>query len=343
MQRREFIAGLGTVAAWPLAAHAQQIKSPRRIAALFAGHGDDPEVVRQVARFQGELAKLGWLEGQTIHVDYRFGVGNVDQYTALAKELVGLHPELIVTQTTPLTAAMQQETRTIPIVFMRVSDPVGAGFAASLARPGGNLTGLLQYEPGIVSKWLAMLKEIAPRLASVAFVSNPAERFTYSYFLESAKAAAQPLVLEVVPNPVANAADIESSIAAFARLADGGLLISPSLINIANRALIIGLAVRYRLPAVYPWRYFVSEGGLMSYGIDDVDMLHTASYVDRILRGAKPADFPVQAPTKYETVVNLKTAKALGFDRELHEPRKDLRKRPIELPSIDPLGDRTNA
>jgi len=314
MQRREFIAGVGAVAAWPLVAHAQQTKSQRRIAAFFASHGDDPEVMRQIARFQDELAKLGWVEGQTIHVDYRFGAENVD-YTALAKELVGLHPELIVTQATPLTAAMQQETRTIPIVFMRVSDPVGAGFVASLARPGGNLTGQLQYEPGIVSKWLAMLKEIAPRLASVAFVSNPAERVTYGYFLESAKAAAQPLVVKVVPKPVANAADIESSIAAFAGVADGGLLIVPSLTNIANRALIIGLALRYRLPAVYPWRYFVSEGGLMSYGVDDVDMLQdTASYVDRILRGAKPADLPVQAPTKYETVVNLKTAKALGFD-----------------------------
>jgi len=314
MQRREFIAGVGAVAAWPLVAHAQQTKSQRRIAAFFASHGDDPEVMRQIARFQDELAKLGWVEGQTIHVDYRFGAENVD-YTALAKELVGLHPELIVTQATPLTAAMQQETRTIPIVFMRVSDPVGAGFVASLARPGGNLTGQLQYEPGIVSKWLAMLKEIAPRLASVAFVSNPAERVTYGYFLESAKAAAQPLVVKVVPKPVANAADIESSIAAFAGVADGGLLIVPSLTNIANRALIIGLALRYRLPAVYPWRYFVSEGGLMAYGVDDVDMLQdTASYVDRILRGAKPADLPVQAPTKYETVVNLKTAKALGFD-----------------------------
>src|SRR6516165_10675156 len=313
MQRQEFIAGVGAVAAWPLVAHAQQTKSQRRIAAFFASHGDDPEVMRQIARFQDELAKLGWVEGQTIHVDYRFGAENVD-YTALAKELVGLHPELIVTQATPLTAAMQQETRTIPIVFMRVSDPVGAGFVASLARPGGNLTGLLQYEPGIVSKWLAMLKEIAPRLASVAFISNPADS-GYSYFLESAKAAAQPLVLEVVPNQVATATDIESSIAAFARVPDGGLLIVPSLVNNANRALIIGLASRYQLPAVYPWRYFVSEGGLMSYGVDDVDMLQdTASYVDRILRGAKPADLPVQAATKYETVVNLKTAKALGFD-----------------------------
>jgi putative ABC transport system substrate-binding protein len=311
MQRREFIAGVGTVAAWPLAAHAQQTKSPRRIAAFFSSRGDDPEVTRQVARFQDELAKLGWLEGQTIHVDYRFADGNID---ALAKELVRLQPELIVTQSTVLTVAIQQETHTIPIVFLRVSDPVGAGFVASLARPGGNLTGLLQYEPGIVSKWLAMLKEIAPRLASVAFISNPADS-GYSYFLESAKAAAQPLVLEVVPNQVANAADIESSIAAFARVPDGGLLIVPSLVNNANRALIIGLASRYQLPAVYPWRYFVSEGGLMSYGVDDVDMLQdTASYVDRILRGAKPADLPVQAATKYETVVNLKTAKALGFD-----------------------------
>jgi putative tryptophan/tyrosine transport system substrate-binding protein len=276
MRRRDFITLVGgSIAAWPLSAGAQQTNQMRRVAAFFASRGDDPEVIREVARFQDELAKLGWLEGRTVHVDYRFGAGNVDQYPALAKELVGLHPELIVTQTTPLTAAMQQESRAIPIVFMRVSDPVGVGFVASLAQPGGNLTGLLQYETTIASKWLAMLKD---------------------------------------PTPINGAGDVERSVATFAR-ANGGLLIVPDLVNIGNRDLIIGAAARHRLPAVYPWRYFVTAGGLMSYGIDDVDLLRDAAfYVDRILRGANPADLPVQAPTKYETVVNLKTAKALGLN-----------------------------
>jgi len=316
MRRREFITfPVGAAAtAWLRGAAAQQTDSLRRIAAFFASRSDDPETTQQVARFQDELAKLGWLEGQTIHVDYRFGAGNVDQYPVLAKELVGLHPDLIVTQTTPLTAAMRQETSAIPIVFMRVSDPVGAGFVASLSRPSGNLTGLLQYETGIVSKWLAMLKEIAPRLASVAFVASPRGGFTYNYFLRSAEDAAQPLTVEIVPTPVNDAGDVERSIAAFAR-ANGGLLIVPDLVSIGNRDLIIGLAARHRMPAVYPWRYFVRAGGLMSYGIDDVDLLRDAAfYVDRILRGAKPADLPVQAPTRYETVVNLKTAKALGLE-----------------------------
>jgi putative tryptophan/tyrosine transport system substrate-binding protein len=315
MRRRDFIKVVAgsAITTWPLAASAQQAERKRRIGVLFANPEDDAEVKRQVVKFQDELAKLGWVEGRTIHIDYRFGGGYTD-YSVLAKELVGLQPELIVTQTTGVTAALQRETRAIPLVFTRVSDPVGSGFVSSLAQPGGNLTGLLQYEPGIVSKWLAMLKEIAPRLASVAFVSNPASPVTYSYFLQSAKAAAQPLAIEVVPNPIANAADIESSIAAFARVPDGGLLIVPDVTSIANRDLIIGLAARYRLPAVYPWRYFVSAGGLMSYGIDDVDLLRdAASYVDRILRGAKPAELPVQAPTKYETVVNLRAAKAIGL------------------------------
>jgi putative ABC transport system substrate-binding protein len=315
MKRREFIATVGGVAVtWPLSVRAQQAEGQRRIAAFFTSRGEDPQVIRQIDRFHDELAKLGWSEGKTIHIDYRFDAGNVAQHIPLAKELARLHPELIVTQTTPITAAVQQETRAIPIVFMRVSDPVGAGFVASLARPGGNLTGLLQYETGIASKWLAMLKEIAPHLVSVAFVASARTPFTYNYFLESAKAAAQPLAIEIVPTPINDAGDIERSIAAFAR-ADGGLLITPDLVNIGNRDLIIELAGRYRLPAVYPWRYFVTAGGLMSYGIDDIDLLRdAASYVDKILRGGKPADLPVQAPTKYETVVNLRTAKALGLN-----------------------------
>jgi putative ABC transport system substrate-binding protein len=314
MKRRQFISLLGGVAMWPVMAHAQQSDRLHRIGVWFANPENDPEVKQQVARFQDELAKLGWVEGRTIHVHYRFSSGELDRYPAIAKELVGLQPELIVTQTTPITIALQRETRTIPIVFTRVSDPVGAGFVSSLARPGGNLTGLLQYEPGIVGKWIAMLKEIAPRIANVAFVAQ-VDAYTYNYFLQSAKAAASPLGIEVVPNSVSNDVDIERLFAVTSDLTNAGLLVAPSPINIANRDLIIGLAVRYRLPAVYPWRYFVTAGGLMSYGIDDVDLLRdTASYVDRILHGEKTAELPVQAPTKYQTVVNLKTAKAIGLD-----------------------------
>lgn len=217
-------------------------------------------------------------------------------------------------QSTPAAAALQRETHAISIVFVSVSDPVGSGLVASLARPGGNLTGVMQYEAGIAGKWLAMLKEIAPRLVRVAIIANP-KTGAYDYFVRTARAAALPLAIELVPSPVNNVADLESSIELFASVADSGLLMVPDGFTIIHRDLVITLAARYRLPAVYPWRYFVAAGGLMSYGIDDVDVFQqAASYVDRILRGEKPADLPVQAPIKYETVVNLKTAKALGLE-----------------------------
>jgi putative tryptophan/tyrosine transport system substrate-binding protein len=246
MRRREFISFLGGAAAlWPVAARAQQSTDLHRIGALFANPEDDPEVKLQVARFEDELAKLGWAEGRTIHIEYRFGgaPGNVDQYLVLAEELVGLKPELIITQTTSATAALQRATQTIPIVFTRVSDPVGSGFVASLAQPGGDLTGLLQYEPGVMGKWLAMLKEIAPRLTSVAFFANT-DSPTYNYFLQSAEAAAAPLAVEIAPSPISNAADFERSIAALSHVTDGGLLIAPDVASIANRDLIIALAAR---------------------------------------------------------------------------------------------------
>jgi putative tryptophan/tyrosine transport system substrate-binding protein len=319
MRRREFITLLGSVtAACSLSARAQEGEHLRRIGAWFTNAEDEAEVKRQVARFQDELARLGWVQGKTIRIEYRFGTGNIDQYPQVAKELIGLRPELIVTQSTPITAALSRETRAIPIVFTRVSDPVGSGFVSSLAKPGGNLTALLQYEASITGKWLAMLKEIAPQLAHVAYLasSQALSEYSYNYFLQSAKSAASPLGIEVVPSPINNnGAEIEFTIAAFARASDSGLLVAPSPVNIAHRDLIIDLAARYRLPAVYPWRYFVTAGGLMSYGIDDVDVLRdAASYVDRILHGANPAEMPVQAPTKYETVVNLKTARTLGLE-----------------------------
>jgi putative ABC transport system substrate-binding protein len=226
---------------------------------------------------------------------------------------VALQPDVILAFSTRVTAALQQETRTIPIVFVNVSDPIGAGFIASLARPGGNITGILHYEAGIIGNWLALLKEISPRLGRAAFVANP-KTTSYDFFLLAAQAAASSLAIELVPSSVANAADIDRTVETIARVPNSGLVVPPDASMVANRDLILSLAARHRVPAVYPFRLFVAAGGLMSYGTDQVEMFgQTASYIDRILRGAKPADLPVQAPTKYETVLNLKTAKALGL------------------------------
>ena len=231
----------------------------------------------------------------------------------LARELVALQPDVILAQSTPATAALKPETSTIHIVFAGVADPIGSGFVASLSRPSGNLTGFLQYEEGITGKWLAMLKEIAPNLTRAALLANP-RTTPFDYFLRSAKTLAPSLAIEVVPTPIENANDIERSIEGFAREPNGGLVLPPDTTTVIHRDLIITLAARHRLPAVYAIRVFVAAGGLMFYGTDFVELYRqSASYVDRILRGAKAADLPVQLPTKFETVVNLKTAKALGL------------------------------
>ena len=313
MRRRDFITFVGTGAvAWPLAARSQQASGMRRIGVLMGTAAQDAESKAELDGFRDSLAKLGWIEGSTIHIDYRYMV-NPDQYPELAKELIALHPEVIFAQSTPAAALLQRETQTIPIVFVNVSDPIGSGFVSSLARPGGNLTGVIAYEPGITGKWLAMLKEIAPRLTRAALVANP-KTTAYDYFLRNAKAAAALLDVEVVANPINDIADFEPAIKSFARVADGALLTVPDATLVAHRDVIIALAARYRLPAVYPLRYVVAEGGLMSYGVDVVDAFRQgASYVSRILRGENAADLPVQVPTKYETVLNLKTAKALGL------------------------------
>jgi ABC-type uncharacterized transport system substrate-binding protein len=277
---------------------------------------DDPEGILRVAKFRQELERLGWSEGRNIRIDYRFTAASADQFQVLAKELVALHPDVILAHATGNAAALQRETRAIPVVFVNVSDPIGAGFITSLARPGGNLTGVLHYEASIAGKWLAMLKEIAPRLARAALVGNPKVMLTgYDYFLRAAEATAPSFAIELIPSHVENAADIERAIESFARVPNGGLVLPPDSTTNVHRDLVIALAARYRLPAIYTARLFVAAGGLMSYGTDQVEMFgQTATYVDRILRGGKPADLPVQAPTKYETVLNLKTAKALGLD-----------------------------
>jgi putative ABC transport system substrate-binding protein len=304
----------GAAAVWPLAANAQQPERMRRVAAIVSGAESDPEMNARALAFRQGLEQLGWSEGRNVHVDYRFVGSNADQHQALARELVALQPDVILTQTTPITAAVQRESRTIPIVFANVSDPVGAGLIASLARPGGNLTGLLLYEDGITGKWLALLKEIAPQLRRIAFMANP-KTTPYDYFLRSAKAIAPSLGIEVVPSHVSTAVDIERAIESFAHVPNTGLMVPPDATSILHRDSLIALTARHRLPAVYPFRFFVTGGGLMCYGIDVIDQYRrAASYVDRILRGAKPADLPVQAPTKFETIVNLRTAKALGLE-----------------------------
>ena len=313
MRRREFIMLLSCAAAIrPFAARAQQSERVRRVGVLVGLAENDPEMQRRIAALHQGLEKLGWAEGRNLQIDYRFAPAGA-QARLLARELIALQPDVILTQSTPATAAMQQETRTIPIVFASVADPIGSGFVASLSRPGGNLTGLLQYEEGITGKWLAMLKEIAPNLTRAALVANP-RTAAFDYFLQSAKAVAPSLAIDLVPTPVDNAADIERAIKTFAREPNGGLVLPPDTSTVVHRNLIIALAAQHRLPAVYAIRVFVAAGGLMYYGTDFVDLSRQgASYVDRILRGAKPADLPVQTPTKFETVVNRKTAKALGL------------------------------
>jgi len=314
IERRKFLATLGgVVAAWPLAARAQQADGMRRIGVLMGLAEDDPEVRARFAAFRQGLEKRGWSEGRNVRIDYRFAPASA-QVQVLAKELVALQPDVILANSTPVTAALQRESRTIPIVFAVVADPIGSGFVASLPRPGGNITGVMLYEASVTGKWLAMLKEIAPNLVRAAFVANPKTATYYDYYLQAAKTAALSVGVEPVPTLVENATDIERAIGSFASAPNGGLVVLPDVTAVVHRDLIIALAARHRVPAVYYARYWVAAGGLMSYGNDFIDVFRqAASYVDRILRGDKPADLPVQAATKFETIINLKTAKALGL------------------------------
>ena len=315
MKRREFIALLGNAAvAWPVAARAQQpSQSIRHLAILLHGVQGDPLWDQRLAAFRQELAHFGWMAGQNLQIELRYSGGEYDRLSRLAHELVSLTPDVIFANTAPAIRALQHETSSIPIVFVEVSDPVSAGFVASLSRPASNITGFLFYENSIVGKWLGMLKEIAPFLTRIAFVGNQ-NAFPYGYFLPTAKTIASSIGMEIVPLPITNGDDIKRSIEAFARAPNSGLLSPNDTTAEENRDLILALAARYRMPAVYAFRDFVTAGGLMYYGTDLVTQFRrAASYVDRVLRGANPADLPVEAPTKYETVLNLKTAKALGL------------------------------
>jgi putative tryptophan/tyrosine transport system substrate-binding protein len=312
MRRREFITLFGAAAAWPLSARAQQGERVRRIGVLMGLAEDDPETNARLAAFRQGLEKRGWTEGRNVRIDYRFALAGA-QAQVLAKELVSLQPDAIFTHVSPLVVALQRESRTIPIVFAGLADPIGSGFIASLPRPGGNITGVMMYEASVTGKWLAMLKEIAPSLLRAAFVANP-KTATYDYYLRAGEVLGPSLGIDVVLSPFENAADIERAIGSFAGAPNGGLVVVPDFTNVVHRDLIIALAARHKLPSVYYARLFVASGGLMSYGVDFVDLCRqAASYVDRILRGDNPADLPVQAATKFETTVNLKTAKALGL------------------------------
>jgi ABC-type uncharacterized transport system substrate-binding protein len=313
VNRRELITLLsGAAATWPLAARTQQPGKVPRIGVLVALAQSDPEAKAWVAGFLQGLEKRGWSEDHNLQIDRRFAPAG-PQAQALAKELVALHPDVIFAMPTPAVAALQRESHEIPIVFAAVADPIGSGFIASLPRPGGNITGVMQYEPSVTGKWMAMLKEIAPRLTRVAFMINPESAPFYNYYLRVAEPLSRSLGIELIPTFVQNATEIDRAIESFA-LPNGGLVVPPDVTTFAHRDLIITLAARHNLPAVYSFRLIVLAGGLMSYGLDVVDACRRAAvYVDRILRGDKPADLPVQAATKFETALNLKTAKALGL------------------------------
>jgi putative tryptophan/tyrosine transport system substrate-binding protein len=316
MRRREFISLLGGAAvAWPLAARAQQAERVRRVGVLMPFAESDPQSQARVTAFQQGLQELGWTANRNIQFEYRFAGPDPVSMRTHAVTLVALRPDVILASSPQVLAALQHETRTIPIVFVNVADPVGANLVQSLARPGGNMTGFTNFEFAIVGKWLELLKETAPSVTRVAVLLAP-EHVTNAALLHSIEAVAPSFGIHLTPAPVRDVVEIERAINAFARESHGGLIVLPSPVTIGIPSKeIISLAVRLRLPAVYPFSYLVINGGLMSYGVDDNDQWRrTASYVDRILRGAKPADLPVQAPTKFELVINLKTAKAMGLD-----------------------------
>ena len=311
--RREFIAALGgATVVWPLAARAQQGEGLRRIGLLQGLTADDPVAQANNAAFVQGLQQLGWTDGRNLHVDFRFGAGNAANVRKYAEELVALAPDVILAVSQGL-GPLLQATRTIPIVFTIVPDPVGAGFVESLSRPGGNATGFLMLEYSLCGKWLELLKEIAPSVTRAAVLRDSSDPAGVGQFAVI-QSAAPGVGVDVSPINLRDAAEIERAVAAFAQTANGGLIVTTSALSVVHRDLIVALAAQHNLPAVYSERFYVAAGGLISYGPNFRDQFRRAAgYVDRILKGEKPADLPVQAPTKYELVVNLKTAKALGL------------------------------
>jgi putative tryptophan/tyrosine transport system substrate-binding protein len=319
MMRREFVALLGGAAvassvSWPFAARAQQADRMRRVGVLESRAADDPEGQARLAVFLQGLQELGWTDGRNVRIDYRWAAADADRYRTSAAELVALSPDVILSSASASVAVLLQTTRTVPIVFVNVIDPVGAGFVARLARPGGNATGFTPFEYSLSGKWLELFKEIAPNLTRIAILRDPAIATGIGQFAAIQAMAPSSFGVELSPIDVRDPGEIERDVAAFARESNGGLIVTSSSGAIVHRELIIMLAARHRLPAVYPFRFFVTSGGLISYGPDTTDQFRRAAgYVDRILKGEKAADLPVQAPTKYELAINLKTAKALGL------------------------------
>ena len=316
LKRREFISLLGGAAAWPVAARAQPPDRMRLIGVLMAYAESDSTAQSWLAAFRAALAKLGWTEGSNLQIELRWSAADVDRMKTLAKELVDLRPNAIFGVTTPAIGALARETRTIPIVFAGVSDPIGAGYVDNLARPGGNITGFMTGNAAALGgKWVELLKQIAPRTLHVALLFNPATTVPLQFFMPSIQAAASSFAVEVSAAPVHAKDEIEGVIAAQAHDPGGGLIVMPDVFNDGNRELIIALAARYSVPAIYYNRFFSEPGGLISYGDARSEQFRLAAgYIDHILKGEKPADLPVQAPTKYELVINLKAAKALGLN-----------------------------
>jgi putative ABC transport system substrate-binding protein len=313
MQRREFIAGLGSTAAWPFAAWAQPAERVRRIGMLNLRDENDPLARSQLSALKQALADLGWTDGRNVRIDFRWASGDLNRTRELAQELVGLQPDILLAGTTPTTAALQRETRTIPIVMVGVADPVGSGLVAALNQPGGNITGFGLYEGSMAGKWLELLSEIAPGLKRAAIMFNP-DTAPVSVYMPSFEVATRSLKVVPIVAAAHNDVEIETAIIALGREPGGGLVVMPDTFLQVHRAPIILAAARNNVPAVYALSEYAKDGGLLSYGPDLVDSLRRAvTYVDRILRGAKPAELPVQFPTKFEMIVNLKTAKALGL------------------------------
>ena len=315
MRRRDFLSLIGGAAAtWPLAVRAQQPARLRQVAILRAEVAGDPEGLRNSGALIQGLQALGWTPGRNVRIEQRWAGGSVDAMKALARELVALEPDVIVVVSTPVSAAVMQETHTIPIIFVQNFDPVGSGLVKSLVAPDGNITGFTSYEPGISSKWLELLKGVAPQVARVAIVYNPQTAPYAGVFLRSIEAASPIFAIQPIAMPIQDSGTIEKSIEAFAREINPGLMVLPDATTTVHEKLIVKLASQHRLPAIYPWRHYVTAGGLMCYAVDlPVLWRRAASYVDQVLKGEKPANLPIQQPTKFELVINLTAAKAVGL------------------------------